>query len=210
MGAGHADDGFARRQRLERLLHRRQARWRLERHELDREFRRVQRSGRGEFFAQQLCGRRHLGRQPADGQLDLRSRSFVPRDGPRRDRPAPAPTDTFTTKIDWLLFVEPRIGYSWDRTMVFVKGGWAGGDATLSATGPAAGGIATATGGRFRRRLDHRRRHRIRVASELHRRRRIPARPARPRHRRVVRPVSDRHSDRRRLPRSAAMPTSPW
>ena len=41
--------------------------------------------------------------------------------------------------------VEPRIGYSWDRTMVFVKGGWAGGDATLSATGPSGGGIATAT-----------------------------------------------------------------
>ncbi len=56
----------------------------------------------------------------------------------------PTPTDTFTTKIDWLLFVEPRIGYSWDRTMVFVKGGWAGGDATLSAVGPSGGGTATA------------------------------------------------------------------
>ncbi|MBC7833401.1 MAG: porin family protein [Hyphomicrobium sp.] len=57
---------------------------------------------------------------------------------------SPTPTDTFATKLDWLLFVEPRIGYSWDRTMVFVKGGWAGGDATLTATGPAAGGTATA------------------------------------------------------------------
>lgn len=56
----------------------------------------------------------------------------------------PSPTDTFTTKIDWLLFVEPRIGYSWDRTMVFVKGGWAGGDATLTATGPGGGGFSTA------------------------------------------------------------------
>ena len=45
--------------------------------------------------------------------------------------------------------VEPRIGYSWDRTMVFVKGGWAGGDATLSATGPAGGGIATARASDF-------------------------------------------------------------
>ena len=45
-------------------------------------------------------------------------------------------TDTFKTEIDWLVFVEPRIGYSWDRTMVFVKGGWAGGNGTLSATGP--------------------------------------------------------------------------
>jgi outer membrane immunogenic protein len=45
-------------------------------------------------------------------------------------------TDTFNTQIDWLIFVEPRIGYSWDRTMVFVKGGWAGGDASLTVTGP--------------------------------------------------------------------------
>ncbi len=48
---------------------------------------------------------------------------------------AAVPTDTFSTEIDWLLMVEPRIGFTWDRTMVFVKGGWAGGDATLSATG---------------------------------------------------------------------------
>ena len=33
--------------------------------------------------------------------------------------------------------------------MVFVKGGWAGGDATLSATGPGGGGIATATASDF-------------------------------------------------------------
>jgi outer membrane immunogenic protein len=59
---------------------------------------------------------------------------------------AVSPVDSFTTKIDWLLFIEPRIGYSFDRTMVFVKGGWAGGNATLSATGPnVPGAIATAT-----------------------------------------------------------------
>jgi outer membrane immunogenic protein len=52
-------------------------------------------------------------------------------------------TDTFKTEIDWLLFVEPRLGYSWDRTMVFVKGGWVGGDATLSATGLNANGAFT-------------------------------------------------------------------
>jgi outer membrane immunogenic protein len=45
-------------------------------------------------------------------------------------------TDTFKTQIDWLIFVEPRIGYTWNRTMVFVKGGWAGGNANLSVTGP--------------------------------------------------------------------------
>jgi outer membrane immunogenic protein len=53
---------------------------------------------------------------------------------------APSPyfpaTDTFKTEIDWLIFVEPRIGFTWDRTMVFVKGGWAGGNANLTATGP--------------------------------------------------------------------------
>ncbi len=45
------------------------------------------------------------------------------------------PTDTFKTEIEWLLFVEPRIGFAFDRTMLFVKGGWVGGDATFSATG---------------------------------------------------------------------------
>lgn len=54
-----------------------------------------------------------------------------------------SPADSFKTEIDWMLFVEPRIGYTWDRTMVFVKGGWAGGNATLSATGPSGGAIAT-------------------------------------------------------------------
>jgi outer membrane immunogenic protein len=46
-----------------------------------------------------------------------------------------APTDSFSVQLDWLLMVEPRLGYSWDRYMVFVKGGWAGGDAKLSAVG---------------------------------------------------------------------------
>jgi outer membrane immunogenic protein len=41
-------------------------------------------------------------------------------------------TDTFKTEIDWLLMVEPRLGYTWDKTMVFVKGGWVGGDAKFT------------------------------------------------------------------------------
>lgn len=53
---------------------------------------------------------------------------------------SPNASDTFKTEIEWLLFVEPRLGYTWDRTMLFVKGGWVGGDATLSATGPTTGG----------------------------------------------------------------------
>jgi outer membrane immunogenic protein len=50
------------------------------------------------------------------------------------------PTDTFKTSIDWLLFVEPRLGYTFNRTMVFVKGGWVGGNATFSASGVTTGG----------------------------------------------------------------------
>lgn len=60
-------------------------------------------------------------------------------------------TDVYKTQIDWMVFVEPRIGFSWDRTMVFVKGGWAGGNATLSATGPGADptNVETATADDF-------------------------------------------------------------
>ncbi len=43
-------------------------------------------------------------------------------------------TDTFSTNFDWLLTVEGRIGYSWDRVLVFAKGGWAGSNATLKVT----------------------------------------------------------------------------
>jgi len=43
-------------------------------------------------------------------------------------------TDTFSTTLDWLLTVEGRIGYSWDRVMVFGKGGLAATDATLKVT----------------------------------------------------------------------------
>jgi len=62
----------------------------------------------------------------------------------------PNPVDTFETEIDWLLFVEPRLGFSWDRQMVYVKGGWAGGNSTFKAVGPTAGGqIATAKASEF-------------------------------------------------------------
>jgi len=60
------------------------------------------------------------------------------------------PTDSFKTEIDWLFSIEPRLGYTWDRTMVFIKGGWIGGDATLSATGPTTGGsVVTAKSSDF-------------------------------------------------------------
>ncbi len=56
-------------------------------------------------------------------------------------------TDTFSTTLDWLLTVEGRIGYSWDRVMVFGKGGLAATDATLKVTSthPTHGGTASVT-----------------------------------------------------------------
>jgi outer membrane immunogenic protein len=41
-------------------------------------------------------------------------------------------TDTFATDIDWLATVEGRIGYTWNRFLMFGKGGWAGGNASLT------------------------------------------------------------------------------
>jgi outer membrane immunogenic protein len=56
-------------------------------------------------------------------------------------------TDTFSTTLDWLLTVEGRLGYSWDRVMVFGKGGLAATDATLKVTSshPLLGGTASVT-----------------------------------------------------------------
>ena len=56
-------------------------------------------------------------------------------------------TDTFSTSLDWLLTVEGRLGYSWDRVMVFGKGGLAATDATLKVTSsnPNHGGTASVT-----------------------------------------------------------------
>ena len=54
-------------------------------------------------------------------------------------------TDTFSTELNWLGTVEGRIGYSWDRVMVFGKGGWAGSNATLkvNSTHPGHGGTGS-------------------------------------------------------------------
>lgn len=53
--------------------------------------------------------------------------------------------DTFTTELNWLATVEGRLGYSWNRTLVFVKGGWAGGDVKMELTDNAAGITASTT-----------------------------------------------------------------
>jgi outer membrane immunogenic protein len=41
-------------------------------------------------------------------------------------------TDTFSTELNSLGTVEGRVGYSWDRVMIFGKGGWAGGGVKLT------------------------------------------------------------------------------
>jgi outer membrane immunogenic protein len=41
-------------------------------------------------------------------------------------------TDTFSSKIDYIGTVEARIGYSFNRVLVFGKGGWAGSNASLT------------------------------------------------------------------------------
>jgi outer membrane immunogenic protein len=48
-------------------------------------------------------------------------------------------TDTFSTELNWLGTIEGRIGYSWDRVMVFGKGGWALSNATLKVSSPVRG-----------------------------------------------------------------------
>jgi len=53
-------------------------------------------------------------------------------------------TDTFSTELNWLGTVEGRIGYSWDRVMVFGKGGWAGSNAKLSVVRSTGGRASTA------------------------------------------------------------------
>ena len=110
-------------------------------------------------------------------------------------------TDVYKTQIDWMVFVEPRIGFSWDRTMVFVKGGWAGGNATLSATGPGADptNVETATADDFFDGWTIGGGIEYALLAQLHRRPRIPAPRAQPQHRGVVRPVPDRYCYRSAL-----------
>lgn len=52
-------------------------------------------------------------------------------------------TDTFQTEIGWIGTIEGRIGYAWDRFLLFGKGGWAGANASLTLTNSATGVTAT-------------------------------------------------------------------
>jgi len=41
-------------------------------------------------------------------------------------------SDTFRTELDWIGTVAGRVGYAWDGWLVYGRGGWAGGDVTLT------------------------------------------------------------------------------
>jgi outer membrane immunogenic protein len=51
--------------------------------------------------------------------------------------------DTFSSKLDYIGTVEGRIGYSFYDFLAFVKGGWAGSNATLTGTNTATGFTAS-------------------------------------------------------------------
>ena len=40
--------------------------------------------------------------------------------------------DTTTTSVRWLTTVTGRLGYAWDRWLVYGKGGWAGGEVKVT------------------------------------------------------------------------------
>jgi outer membrane immunogenic protein len=56
--------------------------------------------------------------------------------GSNLKREAPSPffpaIDTYTAKLKWLTTATGRVGYAWDRWLVFAKGGWAGADVELT------------------------------------------------------------------------------
>jgi outer membrane immunogenic protein len=56
--------------------------------------------------------------------------------GSSLERQQPSPffpaIDTYTSKIIWLATATGRVGYAWDRWLVFAKGGWAGADVELT------------------------------------------------------------------------------
>ena len=108
-------------------------------------------SGRSEYAHSVLPRRRrrwrHRRRQPSAWAVDLWGRGVVLGHRPVAEghKPVFPATDTFSTTLDWLLTVEGRVGYSWDRVMVFGKGGLAASDATLRVTSshPLHGGTAS-------------------------------------------------------------------
>jgi outer membrane immunogenic protein len=52
----------------------------------------------------------------------------------REEQPSPFfPTlDASTSRIGWVVSAAGRLGYAWDRWLVFAKGGWAGADVELT------------------------------------------------------------------------------
>ena len=52
----------------------------------------------------------------------------------KRQQPSPffPATDTYTSRIKWLATATGRVGYAWDRWLVFAEGGYAGADVQLT------------------------------------------------------------------------------
>ena len=85
-----------------------------------------------------------------------------------------APSVTSNTRIgDWYGMITGRLGYAWDRAMVYVKGGVAFVDVETTVTDPIFNPGFVASTSRFDGGLDGRRRHRVGVRLELERQGRI-------------------------------------
>jgi outer membrane immunogenic protein len=57
----------------------------------------------------------------------------------KESKPSPLfATDVYTSEMNWLTKVTGRVGYAWDRWLVYAKGGWAGADIDLILDDPIA------------------------------------------------------------------------
>lgn len=62
-----------------------------------------------------------------------------------QERPSPLfpKLDVTTTSVNWLTSATGRLGYAWDRWLVFAKGGWAGGEVSATLHDVSAGVYAS-------------------------------------------------------------------
>jgi len=59
----------------------------------------------------------------------------------KEERPSPLfpKLDTNTSQINWLTTATGRLGYAWDRWLLYAKGGWAGGEVSVTLFDQSAG-----------------------------------------------------------------------